>query len=93
MAEFLEQVALIVIGVCVTATATAFLAYLRSRSQCFKALQNLVEKLDKRTFRIEKTIILKAQMIDEQTKKAHPETMSSLEKLVLEMLHDEKGNL
>lgn len=93
MAEFLQQVALIIIGVSATAIATAFLAYLRSRSQCFKTLQDLVEKLDKRTYRIEKTIIVKAQLIDEQTKKAHPEAAANLEKLVNEMLRDSQGNL
>ena len=90
---FFQSIAVTLIGVFGTAISTAVIMYIRARGQCFKAWTQKVDKLDKRTFRIQKALILKAQMIDRQTKAAHPDASSELEKLVTEMLKDSEGNL
>lgn len=90
---FFEQAALIMFGVALTAISGATMAYFRSRSQCFKAWQKTVEKLDKRTFRIQKALVLKAQLTDEQIKKDHPTEFHEYEKVIKEMLEDEEHNL
>lgn len=91
--EFFQAIAVTLIGVFGTAATTAFIMYIRARSQCFKEWTKKVDKLDKRTFRMQKAMIIKAQMIDMQTKAAHPDASSELEKLVTEMLKDSEGNL
>lgn len=90
---FFEQSALIMFGVALTAISGATMAYFRSRSQCFRAWQDMVAKLDKRTFRIEKALILKAKMTDDDLAKLHPEERTRYEAIIKEMLEDEQGNL
>ena len=90
---FFQQLILIMVGVALTAIAGAILAYLRTRSQCFQAWKDMVVKLEKRSFRTEKALILSMKLIDSQTMDAHQETKSELEKIVKEILADEEGKL
>src|SRR5690348_8826206 len=90
---FFEQVILIILGVAVTAISGAIIGHFRTKSQCFQAMKDKMEKLDKRSFRIEKALILSMGMIDSQTMDAHPETKSQLNALVKEIMLDEEGKL
>ena len=90
---FFEQAMLVILGVAATCIGGAIMAYFRSRSQCFKAWKDMVVKLDKRSFRTEKALILSMKLIDSQTMEAHQETKSELEKIVKEILADEEGKL
>lgn len=90
---FFEQIIIIIIGSAVMVLGTAFLAYLHTRSQCFQAWKDMVMKLERRSFRTEKALILSMKLIDSQTMEAHQETKSELEKIVKEILADEEGKL
>jgi uncharacterized membrane protein YqiK len=95
--DLTQQLFITGFGIILSAIVGLLIWYVKVKLQCIRqerdALIKKVDILDKRSFRIEKCLIIKAHMIDEQTKKAHPESTSQLEALVKEMLEDEKGNL
>jgi primase-polymerase (primpol)-like protein len=90
---FFDQAILVMLGVAATAISGSMMAYFRSRSQCFETWKKMIDKLDKRTFRIQKALILKAQLTDEQIKHDHPSEFHEYEKVIKEMLEDEEQNL
>ena len=79
-----SDVFLIVISIAATTGIGALVAFFRNMRQC-------ITRLSKRTWRIQKTLIIMAKMIDTQTNKQHPEVESDLDELVKEMLEEEKN--
>ena len=94
---FLVQVVLIIISVGTTAAVSAFVWYLKIRGQCARqtreATAAMLKKLDQRSFRISKTVILICQRIDLQTNRAHPGLGDELAELARENLEDENHEL
>jgi hypothetical protein len=83
---FLESTLMIVIGLAITAISGAIIGHFRTKSKCLQSMSEHIEVLSKRSFRIEKAIIILARMIDEQTDKAHPELHTDLDGLIKEIL-------
>ncbi len=79
-----SDILLVVIGIAITSGAGALIAFFRNMKIC-------ISKLNKRTWRIQKTLILMAKMIDTQTNKQHPGIGSDLDDLVKEMLEEDKN--
>jgi len=86
MVELLESVLMIIIGLALTATSGAIIGHFRTKSKCLQKMSENIEVLSKRSFRIEKAMIILARMIDEQTDKAHPELHTDLDGLIKEIL-------
>lgn len=87
-----------------TAISASVMAYLRTRSKCnkeksealqktLKTLEERIDTIGKRLFRVQKALILKAQLTDEQIKHDHPGVFADYEKIIKEMLEDDKHNL
>jgi|TARA_R110002110_G_scaffold113247_4_gene281060 hypothetical protein len=83
---FLESTIMIIIGLTITGISGGIIGFFRTRSKCLQKMSEHIEVLSKRSFRIEKAIIILARMIDEQTDKAHPELHTDLDGLIKEIL-------
>ena len=86
--EFFESIALVILAVFGSIISGIILQYYRTKSQCFIQMKNMIDKSDKRSFRIAKALVLMAQMIDNQTNNAHDDAHLELEKLTKELLKD-----
>ena len=84
--EILVNTIMIIIGLAITGIAGGIIGYFKTKSLCIQNISNNLEVLSKRSFRIEKALIILARMIDEQTNKAHPEVDIDLDGLIKEML-------
>ena len=82
MLESIFEIHLIIVSV----TIPVILAWVKTKTNC-------LDKVDRRTFRISKAMIILAEDIDKQTNQSHPDTDSTLHKRVKEILQDEKGDL
>lgn len=51
-----------------------------------KEMQEKINELQKSLWRIEKTVLIMAKILDEQTEKEHPALMSNLEDIAKELL-------
>jgi hypothetical protein len=86
VSELIQSTIMIIIGLAITGITGSIIGYFRTKSKCLKNMNDSIEILSKRSFRIEKAIIILARMIDEQTDKAHPELHTDLDGLIKEIL-------
>ena len=85
--SFFEE---IILAIAITAGSTVF-AYFRSIRN--KQIENAValNKIHRRSWQIEKAILMLAKLTAKQTKQAHPEIdTSSLEEVVKELMKDKE---
>lgn len=81
------QIHLIVLTILGPILATGIIAWIKTKTKC-------LSKIDKRSFRQSKALILLAEQIDNQTNHAHPKDQeSNLATTMKDQLTDEKGNL
>jgi len=62
--------------------------YFRKRGDCINKLNNQMEKLTRTQWRTAKTLLILAKLIDDQTKKEHPDIAIELEEIARELLSD-----
>lgn len=60
-----------------------------AESKRIEDLCNEQQKTRKAVWRLNKTVVIIAKLIDEQTKKSHPELVSDLESITEELLKDD----
>lgn len=84
--EILLNTIMVIIGLAITGITGGIIGYFKTKSLCIQNISNNLEILSKRSFRIEKAMIILARMIDEQTNKAHPELHTDLDGLIKEIL-------
>lgn len=96
--DFLQQIVLLFIGVVATGIMGLIGYYVRqyfkARADCFRKMQEELQKQDRRGIRQSRAIIAMAQRDDEITARLHPgeprpDSASEVEKL----LQDERGEL
>ena len=83
------EVVLIVIGIFLSGLAASFVSRFKKRQDCLEEIQKNVEELNKRSYRIEKTIIILAKLQEETISQTHPELKTEWEEIVKELLDTE----
>ncbi len=73
----------------VTAGFTGITGYFKKRTNCLQKVADEVEDLRKRSYRIEKTLIILAKLQEDVVERTHPELKTEWEDIVKELL---KGN-
>ncbi len=90
MMDFLiENILIVFIGIMVTAGFTGITGYFKKRTNCLQKVADEVEDLRKRSYRIEKTLIILAKLQEDVVERTHPELKTEWEDIVKELL---KGN-
>ena len=80
------EVILIVIGIFLSGLAASFISRFKKRQDCLELIQKNVEELNKRSYRIEKTIIILVKLQEDTISKTHPELETEWEEIVKELL-------
>jgi hypothetical protein len=87
MLEVLAENSLVVIITLVITSAFGGLtAYFRQRTSCLKKIADEVSDLQKRSYRIEKAIIILAKLQEDVVQRSHPELKTEWEEIVKELL-------
>ena len=84
--NFGYEVILIVIGIFLSGLAASFIGKFKRRQDCLEKIAKNVEELNKRSYRIEKTIIILAKLQEDTISKTHPELKTEWEEIVKELL-------
>ena len=84
--NFGYEVILIVIGIFLSGLAASFIGKFRRRQDCLEKIARNVEELNKRSYRIEKTIIILAKLQEDTISRTHPELKTEWEEIVKELL-------
>ena len=71
--NFGYEVILIVIGIFLSGLAASFIGRLKKRQDCLEKIARNVEELNKRSYRIEKTIIILVKLQEDTISRTHPE--------------------
>ena len=87
--EFLNDLWREIIFTIVIAIGVSVFAWVRKKVKNTESNAKEIEKLRKFRWRITKTVIIMAKLIDLQTEKAHEGTVSELEEVVKELLEGE----
>ena len=83
------EVILIIIGIFLSGLAASFVSRFKKRQDCLEEIQKNVEELNKRSYRIEKTIIILAKLQEDTISQTHPELKTEWEEIVKELLDTE----
>ena len=87
MLEVLAENSLVVIVTLVITSAFGGLtAYFRQRTSCLRKIADEVSDLQKRSYRIEKAIIILAKLQEDVVQRSHPELKTEWEEIVKELL-------
>ena len=84
--NFGYEVVLIVIGIFLSGLAASFIGKFKRRQDCLEKIARNVEELNRRSYRIEKTIIILAKLQEDTISKTHPELKTEWEEIVKELL-------
>ena len=84
--NFGYEVILIVIGIFLSGLAASFIGKFKKRQDCLEKIAKNVEELNKRSYRIEKTIIILAKLQEDTISRTHPELKTEWEEIVKELL-------
>jgi hypothetical protein len=84
--NFGYEVILIVIGIFLSGLAASFIGKFRRRQDCLEKISRNVEELNRRSYRIEKTIIILAKLQEDTISRTHPELKTEWEGIVKELL-------
>ncbi len=77
---------LVLLGAGATIAGTIIAQRLKHRAEANKEKKDEIAEMRKAIWRLQKTIIILAKILDEQVAKAHPELQTELEGIVKELL-------
>lgn len=80
---------LVLLGVGATIIGTILAQKLKHRADSKREKSDEIADMRKAIWRLQKTIIILAKILDEQVAKAHPELQTELEGIVKELLDDD----
>lgn len=80
---------LVLLGVGATIIGTILAQKLKHRADAKREKRDEIADMRKAIWRLQKTIIILAKILDEQVAKAHPELQTELEGIVKELLDDD----
>jgi len=78
-----------IIGAMISGGVAGVFVLLKRRAQQKEEHHEDVENLKKAVWRLNKTVIILAKLLDEKSKKAHPELSSELEEIAKELLSND----
>ena len=84
-----NNVLLIIVGLLTTTAFTGMIGFFRKKTICLQKLANDVDSLQKRTYRIEKALIILVKLQEEQVKSTHPEITTDWENIVKELIESD----
>lgn len=91
-------VATIIIGISISIFSGLLVAILKRKWAIqdrkmneFEEAENKLEELRKSIWRVNKTVLIMAKILDENTEKNHPELNTNLEDIATELLGDDSG--
>ena len=82
----LENSFLVIITLIITTMFGGLTAYFRQRTSCLKKIADEVSDLQKRSYRIEKAMIILAKLQEDVVQRSHPELKTEWEAIVKELL-------
>jgi len=82
----LENSFLVIITLIITTMFGGLTAYFRQRTNCLKKIADEVSDLQKRSYRIEKAMIILAKLQEDVVQRSHPELKTEWEAIVKELL-------
>tara|TARA_Y100000310_G_scaffold342771_1_gene447355 strand:- start:1019 stop:1303 length:285 start_codon:yes stop_codon:yes gene_type:complete len=82
----LENSLLVVMTLVITTAFGGLTAYFRQRTSCLKKIADEVGDLQKRSYRIEKAMIILAKLQEDVVERIHPELKTEWEEIVKELL-------
>ena len=82
----LENSLLVVMTLVITTAFGGLTAYFRQRTSCLKKIADEVGDLQKRSYRIEKAMIILAKLQEDVVERIHPELKTEWEDIVKELL-------
>jgi hypothetical protein len=84
--DLLDNSLLVVMTLVITTAFGGLTAYFRQRTSCLKKIADEVSDLQKRSYRIEKAIIILAKLQEDVVQRSHPELKTEWEEIVKELL-------
>ncbi len=81
-----------IIGAVVSGTLGILGWWLKKRSVSSKEHKDVADEQSKAIWRLQKTIIILAKILDEQVSRAHPELQTELEGIAKELLSNENAD-
>jgi uncharacterized membrane-anchored protein YhcB (DUF1043 family) len=98
MPEGTPVVATLIIGLAVSVFSGLLVAILKrkwsiqdKKMNVFEDMEDKLEELRKSIWRVNKTVLIMAKILDENTEKNHPELNTNLEDIATELLGDDSG--
>jgi len=82
----LENSFLVIITLIITTMFGGLTAYFRQRTNCLKKIADEVSDLQKRSYRIEKAMVILAKLQEDVVERIHPELKTEWEEIVKELL-------
>ena len=82
----LENSVIVIITLVITTAFGGITAYFRQRTSCLKKIAEEVNDLQKRSYRIEKAMIILAKLQEDVVQRSHPELKTEWEAIVKELL-------
>ena len=82
----LENSLLVVMTLVITTAFGGLTAYFRQRTSCLKKIADEVSDLQKRSYRIEKAMVILAKLQEDVVERIHPELKTEWEEIVKELL-------
>ena len=84
--DLLDNSLLVVMTLVITTAFGGLTAYFRQRTSCLKKIADEVSDLQKRSYRIEKAMIILAKLQEDVVERIHPELKTEWEEIVKELL-------
>jgi len=81
-----ENSLVVIVTLVITSAFGGLTAYFRQRTSCLRKIADEVSDLQKRSYRIEKAIIILAKLQEDVVQRSHPELKTEWEEIVKELL-------
>ena len=81
-----ENSLIVIVTLVITSAFGGLTAYFRQRTSCLRKIADEVSDLQKRSYRIEKAIIILAKLQEDVVQRSHPELKTEWEEIVKELL-------
>ena len=81
-----DNILAVSVAVITTSVLGGIIAFFRKKSDCLEKIRDDVADLQKRSWRIEKTLIILAKLQEDVIEKTHPELKPEWEEIVKELL-------
>lgn len=81
-----ENSLVVIVTLVITSAFGGLTAYFRQRTSCLRKIADEVSDLQKRSYRIEKAMVILAKLQEDVVERIHPELKTEWEEIVKELL-------